>query len=287
MAKIKIATDSTSDIPKNLVQELGIEILPLTITADGKEYRDGIDITPEEFYKILDESEAIPASSCVAPGLYTELYEKAFEEGYTDLILTSINSKGSSTYQGAVMTKEMFYEDHPEAVGKFNIHNIDSKTYSMSYGWAVVEAARKANEGASVDEIIAGIMDWVENTRPMFVPLNLKFVKKSGRVSAAAAFVGEALGLKPVITFEDGESKIVSKIRGEKKVVKELLDMVKSERKMGTPYMIVYGNNDEQFSKFREACTEILGEAPEFEYPVGCVIAINTGANILGIIYRR
>ncbi|MBQ8525125.1 MAG: DegV family protein [Clostridia bacterium] len=287
MAKIKIVTDSTSDIPKNLAEELGIEVLPLTLTANGKEYRDGIDITPEEFYKILDTSEEIPASSCVAPALYTELYERVYEEGYTDLILTSINSKGSSTYQGSVMTKEMFYEDHPEAVGKFNIHNIDSQTYSMSYGWAVVEAARKANEGASVEDIIAGIMDWVENTRPMFVPMTLKFVKKSGRVSAAAAFVGDALGLKPVITFENGESKVVSKIRGEKKVVKELLGMVKSERKPGTPYMIVYGNNDEQFSKLRDTCTEVLGDAPELEYPVGCVIGINTGPNIVGIIYRR
>lgn len=287
MAKIKIVTDSTSDIPKNLMQELDIEVLPLTLTAEGKEYRDGIDITPQEFYEIMERCEKIPTSSCVAPALYTELYEKAYEEGYTDLILTSINSKGSSTYQGAVMSKEMFYEDHPDAVGKFNIHNIDSKTYSMSYGWAVVEAARMARDGAGVDEIISSIMDWVENTRPMFVPLNLKFVKKSGRVSAAAAFVGDALGLKPVITFEDGESKIISKIRGEKKVVKELLEIVKSERKPGTPYMLVYGNNDEMFAKFRDASKEILGDEPEFEYPVGCIIGINTGPNIIGIIYRR
>lgn len=287
MAKIKIVTDSTSDIPENLVEELGIEVLPLTLTVNGKEYRDGIDITPEEFYEVLETNEQIPSSSCVAPALYTELYEKAYEDGYTDLILTSINSKGSSTYQGSLMTKDMFYEDHPEAVGKFNIHNVDSLTYSMSYGWAVVEAAHKANEGATVEEIIKGINDWTGNVRPMFVPMNLKFVKKSGRVSAAAAFVGDALGLKPVITFENGESKVISKIRGEKKVVKELLEMVKSERKPGTPYMLVYGNNDEIFAKFRESCTEVLGDAPEFEYPVGCIISINTGPNIIGIIFRR
>lgn len=287
MAKIKIATDSTSDIPKNLVEELGIEVLPLTLRANGKEYRDGIDITPEEFYEILDTSDELPASSCVAPALYTELYEKAYKEGYTDLVLVSINSKGSSTYQGSVMAKDMFYEDYPEAADKFTIHNIDSLTYSMSYGWAVVEAARMAKNGEDVEAIKEAINDWITNTRPMFVPLNLKFVKKSGRISAAAAFVGDALGLKPVITFEDGESKVISKIRGEKKLVKELLEMVKSERKPGTPYMIVHGHINEQYEKFRDTCTEILGEAPEFEYPVGCVIGINTGPSILGIVFRR
>ena len=139
MAKIKIVTDSTSDLPKNIINELNIEVLPLVLFADGVEYRDGLDITPEEFYKIMESSESIPTSSCVPPVLYTEVYEKAYNEGYTDLILTSINSKGSSTYQGAVMARDMFYEDNPEAEGKFNIYNIDSKTYSMAYGWGVAK----------------------------------------------------------------------------------------------------------------------------------------------------
>ena len=116
MPKIKIVTDSTSDIPKNLAQELGIEILPLTLTVNENEYRDGIDITQQEFYEILETSETVPSSSCVSPGLYTELYEKSYEEGYTDVILTSINSKGSSTYQGAVMSKQMFFEDPLEFI---------------------------------------------------------------------------------------------------------------------------------------------------------------------------
>ena len=111
MAKIKIVTDSTSDLPKNIIDELNIEVVPLALFADGVEYRDGLDITPEEFYKIMESSDSIPTSSCVPPALYTEVYEKAYSEGYTDLILTSINSKGSSTYQGAVMTRDMFFSN--------------------------------------------------------------------------------------------------------------------------------------------------------------------------------
>jgi len=149
MAKIKIATDSTADIPVNLVEELGIEVIPLLIIHGDKEYRDGIDITPEEFYKLLEETDVMPGSSCVPPVVYTELYEKTYNDGYTDLILVSVNGKGSSTYQNTVMMREQFYEDHPEAEGKFNIHLIDSTTYSMAYGWAVVEAARKIQAGGS------------------------------------------------------------------------------------------------------------------------------------------
>ena len=95
-----------------------------------------------------------------------------------------------------------------------NIHIIDSKTYSMAYGMPVIRAAQMVKEGATVEEILSEINDWLENVGVLFVPLNLKFVKKSGRVSAAAAFVGDALGLKPIITFEDGDSKVLNKIRG-------------------------------------------------------------------------
>ena len=150
MYKIKISTDSTSDIPASFRQELNISVLPLTILADGKEYRDGVDITPQEFYKILDEAEVLPVSSQVHASEYLELYRQVSEEGYTDLIHVSLNGKGSGTYQAAVMTRDMFREEHPEA--KLNIHIIDSRTYSMGYGMAVVEAARMARSGAAPAE---------------------------------------------------------------------------------------------------------------------------------------
>lgn len=287
MQKIKIATDSTADIPANMRDQLGIEVLPLTIIHEGKEYKDGYDLTSEQFFNILDTSDEVPTSSCITPVLFTELYEKTYNEGYTDLILTLINSKGSSTFQGALMMRDAFYEDNPEAKDKLNIHLIDSRTYSLGYGWAVMEAAKMAAKGASVDEIKSVMQEWLDNVRPVFLPANLKFVKKSGRISAAAAFVGDALGLKPVITFENGESKIISKIRGEKKAIKEFVDIIEKERKPGTPYILITSNNKEKCEQLRTACIERLGQEPEFSTPVGCIISINTGPDFVGIIYRR
>ena len=284
MSKIKISTDSTSDIPASFREALNISVLPLTILHEGKEYRDGVDITPTEFYKILDEAAVLPVSSQVRATEYLSLYQQVAEEGYTDLIHVSINGKGSGTYQAAVMSRDMFLEEHPGC--NLFIHIIDSKTYSMAYGMAVVEAAQMAQNGASVEEIKAHIADWVENTRPMFVPLNLKCVKKSGRISPAAAFVGDAIGLKPLITFEDGDAKILSKVRGESKAIAALVDICKKERRPGTSYSLVYGKNIPAFEALKKACAD-FDQPPMAEYNVGCIIGINTGPDMIGILYRR
>ena len=181
----------------------------------------------------------------------------------------------------------MFFEEYPEAAEQLRIHLIDSETYSMAYGWAAVEAARMAARGEEVAAILAYVQDWVSHARPLLVPLSLQFVKKSGRVSAAAAFVGDVIGLKPLITFEQGESKIVAKARGEKKAIRELVELCRKERRAGTPYMLVYGNNEEQRSQLRELCVEMLDQPPTLEYPVGCIISINTGPNMVALIYRQ
>ena len=286
MQKIRISTNSTADIPRELREELNIQVVPLTIINGEEQYRDGYDLTPQEFYEILDKSAVLPSSSQATPVQFMELYEESWKQGYTHLIHTSINSKGSATFQSAVQAKSFFFEEHPEAEDSFRITLIDSLTYSMSYGWPVIAAARMVNEGKSAEEITAYIQDWVAHARPMFIPLNLRCVKKSGRITPAAAFVGDALGLKPLITFENGEAKILSKVRGEAKAIKALVDTCLKERKPGSPYQIVYGSNEAQREKLREAVNAALDQPPEFEYPVGCVIGINTGPDMIGLIYR-
>ncbi len=286
MTKIRIATDSTADIPKNLCEELGIAVLPLTVLAEGKEYRDGIDLTPTEFYEILNRAEELPVSAQVASWRYMELFEQTWKDGYTDLIQVTLNAKGSGTYQAAVLSRDLFFEEHPQAAEQLRIHIIDSGTYSMAYGLAVMRGARLLQQGAELEEILAEIRDWVAHARPLFVPLELKFVKKSGRVSAAAAFVGDAMGLKPLITFENGESRVLSKARGENKAIAALVETCLKERRPGTDYALVYGSNPEAFEKLKAACREVMDQPPLVEYPVGNIIAINTGPNMVAIICR-
>lgn len=287
MTKIRVSTDSTADIPRELQQQLQICVLPLTIVAEGKEYLDGVDLEPAEFYELLENCAEVPTTSQVTTQRYQELYYNTWKAGYTHLIHTSINSKGSGTYQAAVLSRELFYEEYPEAKQALHIELIDSLTYSMLYGWGVVEGARLALSGAEPQQVVDAITDWCRNSRAVFVPMNLKFVRKSGRVSAAAAFVGDAMGLKPAITFENGASKVLTKFRGDKKVVPGLMDMMRKERKPGTPYFLVYGTNREQYENLQQACAAEMEQPPELSYSVGNIISINTGPNMIAVIYRR
>lgn len=284
--RIRISTDSTADIPVSLREELNIEVLPLTILAGDREFRDGYDITPAEFYAYLETDDKLPSSAQVNPYLYSRLFEESWRAGYTDLIHTSLNSRASSTWQGAMNARSLFYEDHPEAKDSFRIHIIDSQTYSIVYGWAVIEAARMARDGSSPEEIIAFIKDWLAHARVLVIPMNLKCVRRSGRISSAAALIGDAMGIKPVITFENGETKTLAKIRGKKKAAATLVEMCRQGRRPGTPYHIAYGIDEAEHQHFRDLCVQTLGDEPVLEVPLGCIISINIGPDYLGILYR-
>ncbi len=286
MQKIRISTDSTADIPKNLREELNIKVLPINLVTSKREYRDGYDIEPEEFYQILEQEEQIPSTAQVSMSAYNDLFEETLNEGYTDLIYISINSKGSGSFQAARLAKNLFFEEHPEATGKLRIHLMDSLNYSMTYGWAAVEAARMAAAGEDVDKILVSAQDWIVHARALLVPMDLRFVKKSGRVSAAAAFVGDAMGLKPAITFIDGNSKVLTKIRGEKKLPQTIFDLVEADREPGSPYFLAYTGNMEAFEKVKEVFDEKMDRPAEFSYPLGCVIATNAGPNSVAVVYK-
>lgn len=283
--KIMISTDSTSDIPKEIQEELNITVLPMPVIINGVERQDGVDITPKEMYHIINNSSSLPTSAAIPVYNYVEYFERAWNEGYTDIIHTCVNSKGSATYNNALLAIDMFYQEVTQAKGLMNICILDSCTYSMGYGLGVIEAAKLNKNGASAEEIIDFLEDWIKNVRVAFVPLELRCVKKSGRVSAAAAFFGDAIGLKPIISFEDGESKIKSKVRGESAAIKAIITACAENRREGTPFAIALGENSEANRLLLEASAEINDASP-FVYDIGGVIAINTGPNALGIIYK-
>ena len=287
MVPIKFVTDSAADIPRALREELNIQVLPFPIAMGSRELQDSYDFTPEEFYPMLLAASQIPTHAQLTPFVFSQCFHEAFQDGYRCLIYTAINSKGSATYQNAVQAREEFYENFPEAKETFHIHILDSHTYTMGYGWAVVQGARMARDGANEEEILTYLRDWIDHARVIFAPLDLRFAKKSGRVSAAAAFMGDALGLKPIMTFENGDSKVLSKVRGEKNVVPALLELCRKTRKPGTPYLVIEGNNREQAARLEAESAKELGESAAMTYPIGGVVAINAGPNLIGLVYRE
>lgn len=217
MEKIHILTDSSSDIPHDLVEAHGIEIVPIMLTHEGRSFREYYDITSEDYCKLLETSSEIPGTAMTTPTVFLESYNRAFERGCTHLLAVLINGGGSGTYQAACLAKSMFEEEQGE--GKMTIEVIDSKTYTYIYGHIVVKAAEMREQGESFDAIVSVVKSRLNRVEAYLGVYSLKFLKKSGRISGGAAFVGEALGLKPISHVYDGAVKVCDKVRGEKALV--------------------------------------------------------------------
>ena len=192
VSKTAVLTDSASDIPRELEEKYGIDILPFSIVVDGQSYAERVDFTNEQYYEMLTKAEGIPKTSQITMLRFLEKFCAYADEGYTDVIFVSINSAGSNTYNAACMAAESLRDERPGCT--MNVHVVDSHTYSMTYGWHVCEAARKLQAGADVKSVVEYLEDQLARMEIMLSMYTLRFVKKSGRVSAAAAFAGELLG---------------------------------------------------------------------------------------------
>ena len=287
MSKIVLLTDSCCDLPKEIVDELGIKVLPFTLTLGGESFKEMYDISTQEFYKLLDDADEIPKHSQISPIAFEEAYKELFEQGYTDIISVSLNSLGSGTYNNSIMAKNDFFENNPEAKDKLRIFNLDSKCYTLFYGYPVMEAAKKIRRGADVEEIIAYLEDWFSVSAVYAVPFSLKYAKKSGRISAAKAFAGELLGLKPVILFADGTTETVDKIRGEKNIVPKLVEIIEKNMTPQTPYILLHGRDDTVAKEVEKELAKKTGRKAEMTGCIGAVVTSNIGPDLVAIVIRR
>lgn len=287
MSKIVILTDSCCDLPKETVEELGIKVLPFTLTVGGKSFREMYDKTTQEFYKLLEECDEIPKHSQISPVTFEEAYKELFDQGYTDIISVSINSQGSGTYNNSIIAKNDFYDNNPEAKDKLRIFNLDSKCYTLFYGYPVAEAAKKIKRGAEAEEIVAYLEDWFNVCAIYAVPFSLKYAKKSGRISAAKAFAGELLGLKPIILFADGTTETVDKIRGEKNIVPKLVETVEKNMTPQTPYILLHGRDDTVAKEVEKELVKKAGRKSEMMGNIGAVVTSNIGPDLVAVLIRR
>ncbi len=282
-----IVTDSCCDLSKETIEELGITVLPFTLTMGGETFREIFDKSTQEVYDLMASSDEIPKHSQISPLTFEETYKKLYDEGYTDVISVSINSQGSGTYNNSIIGKDDFFENNPEANGKMRIFNIDSKSYTVLYGYPIMEAVKKIRKGASVEEIVAYFDDWFRVSAIYAVPYNLKYARKSGRISAAKAFAGELLGLKPIIEFADGETNTVDKIRGEKNIVPKLVECVEKRMTPQTPYIMLHGRDDTLAKEIEKELIKRTGRKAETYQSIGAVVSANIGPDIVAVLIRR
>ena len=288
MQKISILTDSASDIPVNIAQELGIRVLPIPITHEGKSFSERVEYTNEEFYELMLGSSEIPSTSHITADTYIEEYRKFYESGSTHVLNITINSLGSSMFDAACLAKRRFYEENRIDEHSFRIEVIDSKAYTMAYGIAVIKAAKMAENGDDIDTIIVYLNDWFNRLEILFSVYSLDFVKKSGRVVAAAAFVGELLGLRPLISFIDGVATVTDKVRGDKNVMPKLLETAKKRMRnaQNYPFVMICGTPLAEAQALEQLINDTMPQIKlEGIYSVGASVAINCGPKVLALVY--
>lgn len=283
MQKIKFIADSACDIPDEDLARYQIDMPSVPITIDGTGYFERKSFSIREFYDLLAASSEIPATSRVPAGDYLTLYERAYQKGYTDIINVTINAGGSGTSDSARMAIQLFYEANPEAKDRLHIHMVDSKTYSLGYGYPVVQAAIRAESGAAVPELLAYLYDYFDRLEVYLACYTLDYAKKSGRISAAAAFVGDVLGVRPIISLIDGTTKIVDRVRGEKQIVARLCEIYERQcLDPSDPVLAVSAAVDSYGEELQAQLEQQLGRAVP-HYKAGASIVINSGPKMAAI----
>ena len=208
---VKIFTDSTSDLSKELLEKYNIGVIPLYIHLGDKEYKDGEEIGIQDAFKWSDENKTTPKTAACSVDDVIKAIEPHKETG-DDVIIFTISGEMSSTLQVMRMAaEEMEYEDH--------VFVIDSRNLSTGIGLLIMEAAVMAEDGKSAEEIVAKVNEYIPKSRASFVIDTLVYLARGGRCSAVAALVGGMLNIKPKIVVKDGAMGVDKKYRGPYKKV--------------------------------------------------------------------
>ncbi len=229
MPKVKVIVDSTAYLPENILEDLSIDSIPLHVIWGDEIFRDGVDISPEEFYKRLPSSKIMPTTSQPSPKEFTELFQKYLSQGY-DILSINISSKLSGTVDSANQAKEM--------LGVKNIQVIDSMFTILGTGFQAVAAARAAKKGASLSECAEIAKKIRSNTHIYFLPSTLEYLKRGGRIGGAAALLGSALDLKPILTVLEGRIAAHEKVRTMKKAIVRMVDIFEEQIGSKRPFYI-------------------------------------------------
>lgn len=281
-----IYADATADISRELRERYRIDVLPIPVTIGEKSYQSGLELSNDDFYRMMEAYDGIPVTSQITPFQFGELYAKEWKAGTRELILFLINSKGSATYGNAVVSREEFYQTNGDAKGQIGIHLLDGASYSAGYGYVALLTAQKLEMGENVKDVLAMAQEQLKKQCLYFGMYTLKYAGKSGRIPSAAVFVGEALGIKPIMRIFDHEIITAGKARGEKKLVKELAKMALGDMEPQTPYCIVYGNDLEARDELIGEMTKRVGYPPVYQFQIGPAVAINAGPRVIGVSFE-
>lgn len=277
---IRIIADSGCDITQEEARELGIEILPIKTIFGETEYRDGIDLTHEEFFEKLIESDIFPTTSQISPFEYEQKYEEIKKDGDRAIVIT-LSSKLSGCFQSANIAAEDY-----EGI----VFPVDSLSVTAGERILIEYAVRLREQGLQIQEIIEKLEERKHKIRLIALLDTLEYLKKGGRISAAAAMAGALLSIKPVVAIENGEVTVLGKARGSKAGNNMLREMVNKEGiiDFSMPFALVYsGLSDELLQKYKKDNRDLFEDAVgDIQgYSLGCAIGTHIGPGAIGTAF--
>lgn len=235
---IKIICDSMSDLPKGFKEEFDIHIVPLSVNVDGVEYLDGVDITSEEFFKLIRNAKELPKTSQATYGRFLEAFEKYSKE-YDEIIYIGGSSKASGTYQSALMAINDINND-------CKIHHIDTLNFCIGGSIFVIKACLLLQEGKSAKEIVETLENLKGSQKVLLTVDDLTYIKKGGRISATKATIGTLLNIKPIMALEDGLITSKCQVRGKRQASAEIFKLATEGVDDFKDKIIVYGCGDNE-----------------------------------------
>lgn len=277
-AKVAIVTDSTANLPVDILKEHDIYVIPQILNWEGNSLLDQIDISTEEFYKRLPHSKDLPKTSQPAPGQFTEHFNKV-AEGAESIVAIFVSEKLSGTLQSAHLGAE--------AMGDYPIEIVDSRSVSLGLGLLVVAAARYAAEGHDYKAVAEYVRALVPRLRVLFVVDTLEYLHKGGRIGGAKRLVGSVLSIKPVLHLEDGQIEPLASIRTKKKAIQHMIDIVlenTKDKKLVHAGVIHASAADEALYVADRIRTEV-NPAELLVNELTPVIGANVGPGIVGMGY--
>lgn len=283
MNKFVVLTDSACDLPQEMAQQHHIDILCFKLAMNGEGYTERVDFTPEQFSQMLREGDSLPTTAQINQYEFLEKFEEYDRAGVEEVLYISINATGSGTHANAHAAAAQFGEEHPDSPMRISI--VDSHSYSVTYGIEVCRAAKMLADGARMDDVVAYLNDRFARLELVLTAYTLKVIRKSGRVSAAAAIAGDLLSIRPIFTLIDGVSQVVKKVRGDKQVMTAVIGHCKARMTPGTPYYIGV-TNWKYAQDYAKAAEAAIGYPPENMFHLGAAVCANTGPEAVGMLFE-
>lgn len=278
---MKIFTDSACDLPKEFFTETNVELFTLRVGLNNQEYNDILDIDPKDVYDAMREG-AVPKTSQVSPEVFLNKFEtlaKNNEEG----LYIAFSSNLSGTYNTAVMIASQVRENYPNLKLKI----IDTKCASLGQGLLVQEAVRLNEQGLSFEETAQKISYMAEHMSHLFTVEDLKYLAAGGRLSKSSAFIGGLLSIKPILHVEDGRLIPLEKIRGRKKAINRIIDLMAERGGDFSDKIVGISHGDDlEFANEVQALIEEKLHPKSFEITmVGSSIGAHSGPGTIAIFF--